>query len=261
MRAIWSGSISFGLVNIPVKLFLAVTENRLNFDMLHEKDLSPIRFARVCKSEDKEVPYDQIVKGYEYEKGHFVVLSDEDFEKANIRLTKTISILNFVLAEEIEPIYFEKPYYLEPDKGAEKPYRLLFQALGKSKKVAVGKYVLRNREHLAVIRSDTKNDIIILEHIRYEEEIKDTTDLVRPEVSTNQEELDLALSLIDKLTKKFNPSDYHDTYMNELKRIIAEKVAGKVPSVKGSVPAPTKVPDLMAMLRQSLEDEKKKVRG
>lgn len=256
MRAIWSGSLSFGLVNIPVKQYSAVTEKAIDFDMLHRKDFSPIRFARFCKAEEKEIPFEDIVKGYQYEKGRYVVLTDDDFKGANVRLTKTITILDFVNEKEIDPIYFEKPYYLEPDKGAEKPYILLREAMSQSGMVAVGKYVLRNREHLVAIRPNGK--IITSEHLRYEEEIRKKEEFGSPTADIDEQEIKIALSLIGQLTRPFRPENYKDTYTNELKRIIKAKVEGRVPAAKGETPKPTLVPDLMATLRKSLDEEKRK---
>ena len=151
MRALWSGSISFGLINIPIRLYSASEERGgLNLDMLHRKDLSPIRYARICKAEEKEVPYADIVKGYEYQKGDYIVISPEDLKNAQPKKTETIEISHFLKEEEIDPIFFEKPYYLEPAKGADKPYALLRETLVASKKVAVVKYILRDREHLGI---------------------------------------------------------------------------------------------------------------
>src|SRR5215211_1486354 len=142
MRALWTGSLSFGLINIPMKLYSATQEHGLNFDMLHKKDLSPIRYARICKADGKEIPYKDIVKGYEYQKGDYVVLVEEDFKRANIKKTKSIEMIEFTKESEINPLYYEKPYYLEPDKGADKAYVLLREALLKSKKVGIAKFVL-----------------------------------------------------------------------------------------------------------------------
>src|SRR4051812_45551132 len=149
MRAMWSGTISFGLVNIPVQLYSAVQEEELSFHMLHKKDLSPIRFARVCREDGHEVPWEEIVKGYEVSKGNYVVMTEEDFKKVAVKRSNTIEILKFSDEKDIQPAYFERPYYLEPDKGADKAYALLSEALDKSKKVGIAKVVFRNKEHLA----------------------------------------------------------------------------------------------------------------
>ena len=257
MRAIWSGSISFGLVNIPIKLFSATSEERLDFDMLHAKDLSPIRFARICKSEEAEVPYEEIVKGFQYEKGHYVVLSKEDFENANLALTKTITILDFVQAIQIDPIYYEKPYYLEPENNASRPFDLLQTALDRSGKVGIGKFVLRNREHLVALRT-TIDKRLLLHQLRFASEIRPIEREPRESTQVTEAELNLAINLIDQLSKDFVPENYHDTYRVVLERIIKAKVEGKAPATLGEAPRPTKVPDLMEMLKKSLREERAK---
>lgn len=261
MRPIWTGALSFGLVNIPVRLYSATEDHGLNFDMLHKKDLSPIRYARICKVDGKEIPYDDIVKGYQYEKGDYVVLTDEDFKKANIKKTKTIDIIDFSKEEDIDSVYFEKPYYLEPDKGAFKAYALLREAIKKSKKVGIAKFVLRNREHLAALRA--QGDVIVLNQLRFDEEIR-KPDLKLPgkEEKTTSREVEMALALIDQLTSHFKPQDYKDTYVKDVKQIINQKLKGKKPKAKGSEKdtKPTEVHDIMAMLKESLEKHKETVR-
>lgn len=255
MRAIWTGALSFGLVNIPVRLYSAVAGTALDFDMLHKKDLSPIRYARVCRSDGKEVPYEDIVKGYEYRKGDYVILADEDFKKANVKKTKTVDIQDFVKENEIDTIFYEKPYYLEPEKGAEKPYALLREALKKSKKVGLAKFVLRNREHLAVVKP--QEELLILNQLRFKEEVRQPDDLNLPKAKqAGKREVEIALALIDQLTAHFKPEDYRDTYQAELKKVIEAKAKGKKIVAKGKEPEPTEVTDLMAMLRKSLEKEK-----
>lgn len=255
MRAIWSGALSFGLVNIPVKLYSATAGKGLNLDMLHKKDLSPIRYARICRADGKEIPYEDIVKGYEYQKGDYVILTDEDFKKANVQKTKAIEIQDFVKETEIDPIYFEKPYYLEPEKGAEKAYVLLRESLKKSKKIGVAQFVLRNREHLAVIKPFEK--VLILNQLRYQDEIRKPDDLNLPDAKVGgKREIEIALALIDQLTSHFKPEAYKDTYKEELERVIKAKAKGKPVKAKGKEPEPTDVADLMAMLRASLEKEK-----
>lgn len=254
MRAIWSGSLSFGLVNIPVKLYSAVETKELKFNLLHKDDLSPVRYARVCRRDGKEIPYEDIVKGYEYEPGDFVVLADEDFKKANMKETSSIEIINFAQEKEIDPILFEKPYYLEPEKS-KKPYALLREALEKSKKVGVAKFVLRNKERLGIIRPE--DNLIVLEQLRFKEEIRKPDGLKIPEANTSvKKELELALQLIDQLTVQFDPNQYKDTYTKELKDVIEAKAKGKTPRAKGKAPEPVKVHDLMAVLKKSLEKQK-----
>lgn len=250
MKPIWSGSISFSLVNIPVKLYSAVGGERLSFDLLHARDLSPIRYARVCANEEEEVPYEEIVKGFEYEKGSYVVMEEEDFSKANVEKRSTIDIMRFVPEEEIDPIYFEKPYYLAPASGGEKSYAVLREALRSANKVAVATYVLRNREHPAILKAES--EIIILNQMRYHDDLRDYRELNLPPTQTHKKEIEMALKLIEYLSGSFNPEDYSDTYKHELMRIIEEKAAGRVPAAIGTAPVPTEVKDLMAALKESL---------
>jgi DNA end-binding protein Ku len=256
MRSIWSGAISFGLILIPVKLYTAVQESTLDLDMLRKQDLCPIRYARVCRNTGEEVPYEDIVKGYQYRKGDYVVLEDEDFRRADVRKTQTIDIVEFVNEGEIDQKLLEKPFYLEPTKQARKAYALLREALKKTAKVAVGRFVLRNREHLVVLRAE--EDLIVLEQMRFLDEIKKPSGLDLPaKEEASDRELDMAIKLIDQLTEPFRPEQFHDTYKEELKRVIAEKARGRTPAPTGERPIPTEVPDLMAKLRESLEQARK----
>ena len=257
MRALWKGSISFGLVNIPVKMYVASHEKEFKFVMLHKKDLSQIRYARICKNEDKEVPWDEIVKGYEYEPGEFVVLNEEDFKKANLTKSKAIEIIDFVKEEEINTVFYSKPYFLEPEKNAHKAYALLREALKKSKKVGIAKFVIHNREHIAVIKPF--EEAIILNELRYVEEIIEPQDLNLPQkekVATK--ELEVALKLIDHLTADFQPKKYKDTYTEEIKNIINQKAKGRKIHPKGQEPRPSKVQDIMSLLKASLDEPPKK---
>lgn len=257
MRSIWAGAISFGLINIPVKLYTAVHDVRPDFDLLHKKDLSPIRYARVCKAEGEEVAFKDLVKGYEFQKGDYVVLQDEDFKKANVRKTQTIDIMDFVDASQIDPIYMEKPYYLEPSRESRKAYALLREGLKRTGKVGIAIFVLRTREHLASIRPE--GNMLLLDRMRYHEEIVQPTELTLPgQEEATKKELDIAVKLIEQLTAEFKPEQYHDTYSDELMRVIREKSEGKTPQAAGEAPVPTEVPDLMSKLRQSLQQAKKK---
>jgi len=261
MRTLWTGAISFGLVNIPIRMYTATKDKELSFVLLHKKDLSEIRFARVCKVEEKEVPWSEIVKGYEYDKGDYVVMNDEDFESANLKKNKTIEIINFIHEDEIDTIYYVKPYFLEPDKNASIAYSLLREALKKSKKVGLAKFIFKNKEHLAVIKAH--GDMIILNQLRYETELLNGKDLDLPKAigKTEHKELDVALKLIDHLTVPFTPEKYKDTYTEVLKTIIKQKSKGKTVHPKTEEPKPTKVHDIMSLLKASLEKspaEKKK---
>lgn len=260
MRAIWTGSLSFGLINVPVKLYSG-SESRggIELNMLHKKDLSPIRYAKFCRKENKEITFGEVVKGYEYEPGEFIVLEDEDLEKANAEKTSTIEIAQFSDEDEIDIRYFEKPYYLEPMKGAEKTYALLQQALKKSGKIAIARFVLRNREHLAAVKP--VGPALVLNQMRFPEEIRSPGGLKLPDAKAadvKKAELDMALKLISQLTDQFIPEDFHDTYTAELEKVIAEKVKGRKPKKRGKQPAATETTDLMAALKASLgetEDE------
>lgn len=256
MRAIWTGSVSFGLINVPVKLFSGSESSSLDLKMLHEKDLSPIRYAKICRQDGKEIPFDEIVKGYEYQKGDYIVLTDEDFKAAAPKQGKTIEIAEFVDEDEIDIRYYEKPYYLEPDRGADKQYALLREALRKSKKVAVAKYVLRNREHLAVIK--TVGPALVMNQMRFPQEVRQPSGLNLPDAKqANKKELDLALALVDQLTTSFIPEDFHDEYTAELEHRIQQKIKGKKPKKAESAPQPTGVTDLMSALKASLEQSQK----
>ncbi len=256
MRSIWKGAISFGLVNIPVKMYTATKSKEISFVLLHKNDLSEIRYARICKTEEKEVPWKDIVKGYEYEKGGYIVLRDQDFDKIGVKKTKTIEILNFIDEDEIDSVYYVKPYFLEPDKQGEKAYALLRDALKKSKKVGLAKYVLRNHEHLAVIKF--QDDMIILNELRYVEELITSKDLKIPAVKTTAAEMNMAIALIDQLTAAFNPKKYKDTYTQDVKKLIKQKAKGKPLKPKTKEKPSPKVHDIMSLLQASLEEKKPK---
>lgn len=258
MRSIWTGSLSFGLVNIPIRLYSAIeSESSLNFDMLHKKDLSPIRYARVCRTDGKEVPYEDIVKGYEYRKGDYVVLTDEDFRRAYPKKTKTVDIISFALEEEVDGVFYERPYFLSPEKGAENAYSLLREALHRSKKIGVASYVMRNKEHLAVIKP--YGEALILNQLRFVEELRPTEGLDLPAFDAKKEkELEVAMALIDQLTETFQPRKYKDSFKREIRQVIEQKAKGKPINPKEPEIQPTEVSDLMAALKESLERQKVK---
>jgi DNA end-binding protein Ku len=256
MRAIWSGAISFGLVNIPVKLYSGTESHSLDLDMLRKDDLCPVQYKRVCRSDGKEIPWDDIVKGYEYQEGDYVILDKEDFEKANVKKTKTIDLMDFVKESEIDSVYYEKPYYLEPDKTGDKPYALLREALKKSKKVGIASFVLRNREHIAVIKPHGK--LLLLNQLRFHDEVRSSNELTLPDADLVREnEIKMALMLIDQSTTRFKPDQYTDTYIDDLKKIIEAKAKGIKPKSKGKAPKSTNVVDMMDLLKKSLKDKKK----
>lgn len=252
MRPIWSGSMSFGLVNIPVRLFSgSESHHGLDLNMLHAKDHSPIRYARVCRKDGKEIPYDEIVKGYEWRDGDFIELTREDFEKADVRKTKTIDIKQFADEDEIDTRYFEKPYYLEPAKGAERAYALLRQALEQSGKVALAKFAMRARDNMAALKPIGR--VLVLNQMRFPADVRNPGNLNIPDEEADDGEVKMALALIDQLSKPFIPEDWHDTYTEELEEIIEEKAKGKTPKAHGKAPQQTKVKDLMTTLKASLE--------
>lgn len=257
MRPIWSGSISFGLINIPVKIYSAVQEKALHFNYLRRQDLCPIKYVKVCRNTGEEVPYDEIVRGYEYQKGDYVIMTEEDFKNADRKKVESIEVMEFSKETEIDPKLLEKPYFLEPDKGAEKPYALLREALKKSKKVAVIKFVIRGRERLGVLRSE--DDIIILNQMRFKEEVRNYDKLNLPgKKAVSKRELEMALKLIDQLTGVFAPEKFRDEYTRELEKVVAKKAKGETVKVKGEAPVPTPVPDIMERLKESLEFAQKK---
>ena len=256
MRPIWTGAIGFGLVNIPVKLYSATESSSLNFDMLDKSDLSNIKFKRVNEKTGKEVKYESIVKGYMLG-GKYVVLDDKDFEKANAVKTKLIEINEFVEAAEINSVYYESPYYLAPDKSGVRPYALLREALLKSGKAGIASFVMRNKESLAVIRA--QDDVIILNRIRFAQEIRDTGELNLPKKEdVKAPELKMAMTLINQLAGKFDISKYKDNYSDELMKVINAKSKGvkiKVPEMKV---VHSKATDLMEQLKASLTTTKRK---
>ena len=255
MRAIWKGSISFGLVNIPIALYPATRKEELSFRLLRRTDLSPVNYKRVAEKDGKEVPWDDIVKGYEYEKGKYVVLRDEDFQRVDLEATQTVDIQDFVHQEEIDPMFFYKPYYLEPQKGGDKAYALLRESLEKSKKVGIAKVVIKTRQYLAGVKPE--GDALVLELMHFAEELADTSKLHVPEkIEVGRREINMATALVDSMSSKWNPEKYHDDYREALMEVIEEKVeaGGKeIEEKPKKAPKPTKVIDLVSVLQKSLE--------
>lgn len=255
MRPIWNGSISFGLINIPVRLYSgAEAREGIDLDMLHKADHAPIRYARICRKDGEEVPWDDIVKGYEYREGDYIVLTQKELESIDARRTQTIDIQQFVDENDIDIRYFEKPYFLEAVKGGEKAYALLRSALEKSGKAALAKFVLHQREHIAVIRPVGR--ALILEQLRYATDLREPGELHIPtDKDVTAKELEMALKLIKQETRPFIPEDLHDTYTEELEEIIKEKTKGKKPAkTKTAPPSATTAKDLMAALKASLKE-------
>lgn len=254
MRAIWKGSISFGLVNIPIALYPATRREELKFRLLRASDHSPVNYKRVAQKDGKEVPWDQIVKGYEYEKGKFVVLNEKDFQRVDLEATQTVDIQDFVDIDDIDPMYFYKPYYLEPQKGGDKAYVLLREALADGKKVGIAKVVIKTRQYLAGVKA-LKN-ALVLELMHFAEELAKVEKLNVPKAKEpGKKEMDMARALVNSMTSKWNPQKYHDDYREALMEVIEEKVesGGKeIEEKPKKAPAPTKVIDLVAVLQQSL---------
>ena len=254
-RAIWKGSISFGLVNIPIALYPATRREEFKFRLLRKSDLSPVSYKRVAEKDGKEVPWDQIVKGYEYEKGKYVVLKDEDFERVDLEATQTVDIQDFVDQEEIDPIFFYKPYYLEPQKGGDKAYALLRDALKDSNKVGIAKVVIKTRQYLAGVKPE--DGVLVLELMHFADELADPGKLHVPKkTEVGKREMNMAKSLIDSMSSKWNPEKYRDDYREALMEVIEEKVetGGKeIEEKPKKARKPTKVIDLVSVLQKSLE--------
>ena len=255
-RAIWSGSISFGLLNVPVKLYSAVSKQTIRFKELHGKDGSRIRHKRVSEKTGKEVAYDDIVKGYEFAPDQYVTLTRDELSELDPKRTRAIEIQDFVDLDDIDPIYFEQPYYLGPDKGAEKAYGLLVEAMNKARKVAVARFVLRNKEHLAAIRP--MQDVLTMATMRFHDEVTPAKELdgdvfeSKPK-KPDKRELEMAEQLIESLSTDFKPERYRDEYREELLDLLEQKASGKeIVSAPSEEPEPTKAPDLMAALEESL---------
>ena len=251
-RAIWKGSIAFGLVNIPVELHTAVRDSRPRFRMLHADDKSPVKFERVCAREGKPVAWEELVKGYEYEKGRFVVLTKEDFRAAALEKTRTVDIRAFVKPAEIDDRFFESAYYLVPAKGGERAYALLREAIRQTERVGIATIVLRDAQHLAAL--EVIEDAMVLTLMRYAEELVDTSAYTFPPAKDiRKPELAMAVTLVENLADTWDPSQYTDEYRENLMKIIKAKLKGKEPRLTEHVePRQAEVVDLMERLRQSL---------
>jgi DNA end-binding protein Ku len=251
-RALWKGSISFGLVNIPVELHTAVRNHRPKFRMLHAKDKSPVRFERVCIRDGTPVAWEDLVKGYEYEKGRFVVITQDDFKAAALEKTRTVDIIDFVDAEEVDDRYFDTPYYLVPAKGGERAYALLREAIRESNRIGIAKFIMRDAQHLAAI--ETIEDAIVLTTLRFADELVDVSIFELPSTrDVRKPELDMAKALVNSLAAEWDPSKYTDQYRENLMRIIRAKVEGAEPELESpQEPRQAEVVDLMERLRRSL---------
>jgi DNA end-binding protein Ku len=260
MRALWKGSISFGLVNIPVSLYPATRREELKFRLLRKSDLSPVDYKRIAEADGKEVSWDQIVKGYEYEKGKFVVIKDEDFARVDVEATQTVDITNFVSLDEVDPLLFYKPYYLESGKGGDKAYVLFREALVQSGKIAIAKVVIRTRQRLAAVKPQ-KNGLM-LELMHFPEELLDSSEFKGPtESAVGKAELQMAKQLIDSMTSEWRPEEYKDEYHRALEKIIEDKIqhgGREAPVSRPEKKQPANVVDLVSVLRQSIRQTEAK---
>jgi DNA end-binding protein Ku len=248
-RAIWSGAISFGLVNVPVRMYSAISEHKLQFHFVHASDQSPIGYQKICKLENKPVPDDEVVKAFEFEPGEYVFMTDEDFEAARVEGYKTIEITDFVPYEQVDPIYFARTYYLGPEEGGEKVYSLLLRAMEDSGLAGIAKFVMRDRQYLGALR--VRDGVITLEQMYFGDEIRPPDEIKPPKTKVSKEELAMAELLIDRFAGEFEPKKYKDTYRDALCEIIRSKRAGKeVHRAQETEEAAT--PDLLEALRASI---------
>ena len=260
-RSLWKGSISFGLVNIPVSLYAAEKSDELSFNQLDKRDLSPVGYKRINKKTEKEVPWDQIVRGYEYEDGSYVVLTSQDLKRANVEATQTIEIVEFVDAAQIAPLYFEQPYYLAPTKAGRRAYALLRKTLRKTGMVGIARVVIRTRQHMAALTE--RNGVLVLDLLRWEHEIRSPEELDVPDEDFEKSNLsgkeeEMAVKLVKGMAEKWNPKKFKDTYTEDVLKLIEKKVAsGQTTVVDESEPVPARrggeLVDLMPLLKKSLE--------
>jgi len=259
MRPIWKGTISFGLVSIPITLFPATRREELKFRLLRASDLSPVNYKRVAEADGKEVPWDQIVKGYEYTKGKYVVIKDEDFARVDVEATQTVDIIQFVKLSEVDPLLFYKPYYMEVSKGGDKAYGLLREALQESGKIAIAKVVIKTRQHLAAIKPQERG--LMLELMRFPDEILDTSEFKAPAATKpGKAELSMANKLVESMSTNWNPNMFHDEYHEMLEKVVEQKIkkGGKEAPAPKRHKKPTNVIDLVSVLQQSIDDARHK---
>jgi DNA end-binding protein Ku len=256
-RSLWTGSVSFGLVNVPVRVYPAIKEHALHFHFVHEPDGSPIGYQKICKAEEKPVPDDEIVKAFEHKKGEYVYLSEEDFEQAQVEGQRTIDITDFVPYEEIDPIYFAKTYHVGPGDGAEHVYTLLVRALEESELVGIAKFVMRQRQHIGALR--VRDGVLTMEQLYFADEVRPAKDLKPKSQRVAKNELELARQIIESATTAWKPEKYKDTYRAELAKAIEAKRRGKQVHPAAEVEAEEPV-DLFEALRQSVEQNKRRRR-
>ena len=251
MRPTWKGSISFGLVYIPIAVYPATREEKLSFRQLRKRDLSPIKYKKVAEADMKEVPADEIVKGFEYERGRYIVLSDEDFEKVRIESTHSIDITDFVEMDKVDPKFFYKPYFLEAGKGGEKAYALLHKALSGTGKIGIAKVVISNREYLAAVKPDGL--FLVLELMHFASEVLTPEELNRPKTELNDKEVKMANALIESMSSDWDPQKYRDEYRDAVMEVIEQKAKNKqLPAAPVAAPRSTNVVDLVKVLQESI---------
>ena len=253
MRPVWKGSISFGLVSIPIALVNASRQEELKFRLLRASDMSPVNYKRVAEVDGREVPWEHIVKGYEYEKGKYVILKDDDFRRVDLEATDTIDIVDFVDLDRINPVFFYRPYYIEPQKGGIPAYRLLRSVLMKTNKVGISKVIIRTRQHLAAVKANS--DLLVLDLMRFEDELVSTSEVkVGSGKELGSRELKMATTLVDQMSDEWDPKRYTDDYRSALMKLIDQKIrsGGKEIPHKERAKAATNVVDLAAVLRESL---------
>jgi DNA end-binding protein Ku len=253
-RAIWTGAITFGLVNVPVRIYSAISEHKLHFNLIHKKDDSPIGYQKICKKEDKPVPDKEIVKAFEYRKGEFVYMEDEDFEAAKVEGYKTIDVTAFVPYSDIDPIFFAKTYYVGPQEGAERVYSLFVKAMADSELAAIAKFVMRDRQYLGALR--VREGTITLEQLYFADEIRPVEEIKPAKAQVDKRELQMAAQLIESFSGEWRPEKYKDTYRDSLCEVIEAKRKGKEVHVAPEVEEEAPV-DLMAALRASIDAAKK----
>ena len=258
-RSLWTGSLSFGLVNVPVALFSGVVDTDLHFRQLHAKDHTPVEIHRYCADEDVEVPYDEIANGYETDDDDLILLTDAELAAAAPRKNRTIDIEAFVDVEDVDPIFFDHPYVLTPagdSEGTLRAYRLLTEVMSRTERAALGRFVLRTKEYLVLIRE--RDDRLTLTTLRFHDEVRPTKDVPKPTKKDKpaKKEVDHAVALIEALACPWDPSRYEDTFQKRLKKIVKEKAKGKTIEVPEAEPQPSPVPDLMAALEKTLEEVK-----
>jgi DNA end-binding protein Ku len=262
MRALWKGAISFGLVTIPVSLYPAIRREELKFRLLRKSDQSPVNYKRVAEADGKEVPWDQIVKGYEYEKGKFVLIKDEDFARVDVEAAQTVNIINFVSLDDVDPLLFYKPYYLEVGKAGDKAYVLLRDALVESGKIAIATVVIRTRQHLAAVKPQKAG--LMLELMHFPEELLDASEFKEPaEKPVGNAEMRMAKQLIESMTSEWKPEKYTDEYHEALEKVIEEKIehGGEEAPVPVKKKKPTNVVDLVSVLQQSIHQTQAKTKS